>query len=101
MPHVIVTASADRDTDEIAGYLAARAGPLTAQKFLRRFDQIYERLQTLPRSGHPRPKLGPMVHIVIVPPYVMIYDWDAEADAVTVLRIVRGSRKLTRKLLLG
>lgn len=101
MVRVIVTASADRDTDEIVAYLASRGGPPTVRKYLRLFDEVYERLQQFPRSGHPRPKLGITVHIAIVHPYVMIYDWDAAADTVSMLRIVRGPRRLTRTLLKG
>jgi plasmid stabilization system protein ParE len=98
MARVIVTASADRDTDEIVTYLAGRGGPPTVRKYLRLFDAVYERLQHFPRIGHPRPRLGLTVHIVIVHPYVMIYDWNAASGTVAILRIVRSSRRLTRKL---
>lgn len=99
MARVIVTVSADRDTDEIVSYLADRGGALTVQKYLRLFDRVYERLRRFPRSGHPRPKLGSSVYIAIVLPYVIIYEWDVASDTATILRIVRGRRRLTRKLL--
>jgi toxin ParE1/3/4 len=77
MAGVTFTESADNDVDEIVAYLAGRGGPPSVQKYLQLFDQAYVRLRQFPRSGHPRPKLGPQVRIVIVPPYLIIYDWDA------------------------
>ena len=101
MARVIVTASADRDTDEIVTYLAGRGGGPTVAKYLRLFDESYERLRQFPLSGHRRLKLGREVRIVFASPYLIIYDWDAAADTVTVLRIVRGSRRITRKMVRG
>ncbi len=99
MARVVVTASADRDTDEIVAYLAARGGPPTVRKYLAVFDQAYERLEAFPGTGHPRPRLGVSVRIVIALPYLIIYEWDTGSDTVTVLRIVRGSRRVTRRLI--
>ena len=101
MARVVVTESADRDTDEIVTYLAGRGGPPTARKYLRLFDDVYERLREFPGSGHPRARLGPDARVVIVPPYLIIYDWDAPNDTVTILRILRMERRLTRKLVRG
>ena len=101
MARVVFTDAADNDADEIVSYLAARGGPPTVRKYQRLFDQAYDRLRKFPRSGHPRPKLGPEVRIVIAPPYLIIYDWDAAADTVTVLRIIRGSRQITKRIVRG
>jgi toxin ParE1/3/4 len=99
MARLIFTASADRDMDEITSYLASRGGPPTVRKYLGAFDRLYARLEAFPGSGHPRPKLGLNIRIGIVSPYLVIFEWSAGADTATILRIVRGRRRLTRKLL--
>jgi toxin ParE1/3/4 len=98
---VIVTASADRDTHEIVAYLARRGGPPSIRKYLKLFDQVYERLMMFPGSGHPRAKLGPLVRIAVVSPFLIIHEWDPAADTVTILRIVRSRRRITQKLVRG
>ena len=98
MAYVVVTASADRDLDDIVRYLAERGGRSIATRYLERFDVAYERLRRFPLSGHRRPKLGREVRIVVVLHYLIIYDWEESADRVTVLRVVRGSRRITKRL---
>lgn len=84
MARVVVTAPADADTAAIIGGLAAKAGVNVAARYDADFDALYQRLERFPESGPPRPALGPLVHIGIVPPYVLIYEY---------------SRKITRRLL--
>ena len=98
MARIVVTETADRDVDEIVTYLAEQAGARVAEKYLDLFDGVYARLALLPGSGPPRPHLGQLTRISVVSPYVVIYDWDAANDCVTVLRVVHGRRRITRRL---
>ena len=99
MTRVVVTTPVDEDTDEIARYLAKEAGPATALRYLDMLEALYERLADYPESGAPRPNLGRNARIGIVSPFVVIYDFLPVMDTVMVLRIVHGSRRITRKLL--
>lgn len=101
MARVELTEKADTDTEDIFVYLAERGGRPTVHKHQNQFEGIFDRLQLFLRSGHPRPKLGPNARVVIVLPYLIIYDWNEASDTVTILRILSGERKLTRKLLRG
>lgn len=101
MTRIIVTRAADADIDEIVAHLAANAGLATARKYLGLIDRVYERLEAFPGSGPLRPRLGPLARIAVISPYVLIYDWDSAADTVTVLRVVHGRRRITRKLARG
>jgi toxin ParE1/3/4 len=67
-------------------------------KYYQLFDAVYQRLETWPASGPVRPRLGKLARIAVVTPYVMIYDWNPATDTITIVRIVRGSRRITRKL---
>jgi toxin ParE1/3/4 len=98
MTRVIISPRADTDVDEIVTYLAGRGGSPLVQQYLDRFDAVYARLAEFPGSGPRRPRLGAQARIAVVSPYVIIYYWDDETDAVLVLRIVRGSRRITRRL---
>ena len=97
MARIVVTAKADADIDTIIASLAQRAGMVTVEKYLRLFDQVYERLAAHPGSGFARKRLGAHVRIVPVTPFVMIYDWEPVADTVIMLRVVRGSRRIMRR----
>jgi toxin ParE1/3/4 len=63
------------------------------------FEHLYDRLTDHPEACPPRGALGPNIRIGIVPPYIVIYDYDQAADLVTILRIVHGRRRITGKLL--
>jgi plasmid stabilization system protein ParE len=101
MARVVVTEPADADTAEIQAYLEREAGSLTASKYSDSFESLYERLTAHPDSGAPRPDLGPHVRTAIVAPYVVIYRHVADDDVVAIIRIVHGSRNITRRLLRG
>jgi toxin ParE1/3/4 len=97
MARIVITASADADLAEIIAYLREHAADTVAQKYATEFDAIYDRLVDFPGSGPRRTALGPDTRIVIVPPYVMIYDY--ADDTVTILRVVHGKRDITARLL--
>ena len=101
MTRVIISPRADADVDDIVRYLSGRGGVELVQSYLYRFDDVYMRLAEFPGTGAARPKFGPLARIATVAPYAIIYDWDASADVVTVLRIIRGSRKITRRVVRG
>ena len=99
MARLVVTEPADSDLAAIILYLAGEAGVATAENYANKVDALYDRLVDFPGSGAPRPLLGPAVRIGLVPPFVVIYEYDRADDTVTVLRIVHGRRKITRDLL--
>ena len=99
MTRLIVTADAEADTNRILDYLAREAGQSVADDYGRRFQTTIKRLVRMPGSGPPRRALGPAAHIAIVYPYILIYDYVPEDDAITLLRILHGRRNITRDLL--
>jgi plasmid stabilization system protein ParE len=99
MTRLVVTADAAADTTDILIYLEREAGPVVAQAYGERFRAAAMRLVDFPASGAPRPVLGDDARIVIVAPYLLIYDYIPGGDVVTLLRILHGRRNITRDLL--
>lgn len=99
MARIVISALADADTDEILSYLEREAGRATALKYERSFDRLYDRLANFPESGAPRPALGFNIRVGIVPPYIVFYRHVAADDIAAIIRILHGSRQITRKLL--
>ena len=99
MARVVLTASADADTAFILADLAAKAGAIVAERYDTEFDALYRRLERFPKSGSPRPALGQLVRIGIVSPYNIIHEYVEADDAVTVMRILHGRRRITRRML--
>ena len=101
MTRLIVSRQAQTDTAYIVRDLAARAGFAVAAKYTASFESLYERLLQFPDSGAPRPAVARRARIGVVSPYVVIYEFDASiSDAVTILRVVHGRRRITGELLL-
>jgi toxin ParE1/3/4 len=96
---VVLTASADADTAFILRDLAAKAGANIAGRYDAEFDTLYRRLERFPESGSPRPALGAIVRIGIVSPYNVIHEYIAADDVVTVMRLLHGRRRVTRRML--
>jgi toxin ParE1/3/4 len=96
---VTVTQPADADTNAILANLERDAGRTTAAKYAAAFERLYDRLAVHPDIGAPRPALGLNVRLGIVLPYVVIYRHIADDDLVAIVRIVHGSRRITRALL--
>ena len=72
------------------------AGQATAQACAARFADTLRWLQMWPESGPPRPALGANARIAIVRPFLIIYDHEQDADAVTLLRVVQASASQRR-----
>ena len=96
---IVFTESADSDSSYIYADLHGKAGTPTVVKYRALFRRLYERLADFPKSGAPRPKLGPHIRVGIVSPYIVIYRYSEADNSVNVLRIVHGRRKITGKLL--
>jgi toxin ParE1/3/4 len=99
MTRLTVTADAETDANDILDYLEREAGPRVAGDFGRRFRIAIGRFVDLPETGPPRPALGLNVRVSIVFPYVLIYEYSRDDDAVTLLRILHGRRNITRRSL--
>ncbi len=101
MARILVTSTADADAAFIITNLAARAGVSIAARYAADFDKLYERLAEYPDSGAPRPGLGQGVRICVISPFIVIYEHIPDDEAVIIMRIVHGRRKISPKLLRG
>lgn len=101
MTRLVVTADAEADLDEILQYLQREASVVVAEEYGRKFRACIERLVESPGIGSPRPALGATTRIGIVWPYLLIYDYVASEDVLTLLRILHGKRNITRRLIRG
>jgi toxin ParE1/3/4 len=99
MTRIIIAPAAASDTRDILIDLADKAGSQVAAKYAGLFEHLYDCLELFPASGAPRPALGKDVRIGIVDPYIVLYRHTMTIDAVTVLRIVHGRRRITKALL--
>ena len=96
---VIVTDLADADTAQILDEIIREAGYRAADKFNARVEDLYDRLGSHPDSCQARPKLGANIRVGVVHPYLVIYRHAEGADTASIIRIIHGRRKITRRLL--
>lgn len=87
---------AERDLEKISDDIAAAAGERVAVRFMRRLKASLRNLEDFPRMGRPRPRIGAGVRSWAFPPYVAFYQ--LSEDAVEIIRLVHGRRRITRKL---
>jgi len=99
MATINFTNAAKEDSRSIFADLQTKAGAYTVEKYLTEFSRLYDHFSRFPDSGAPRRKLGPTVRIGVVFPYVVFYRYVEADDAVLVLRILHGRRKVTRRML--
>jgi len=92
MARVVVTAR----VADIIVYLTEKAGILVATRYRNDLDAAYDRLAGFPGAGSPRKALGRDARIVLVYPYVIVYDH--VGDTVTILRVLHCRRNITRRL---
>lgn len=98
MARIVIAGPADADSAEIVRDLTAKAGEVVADRYEAEFAALYRRLELFPESGSPRPALGLVVRAGVVAPYVVIHEYNETDDEVTILRIVHGRRKITRRM---
>lgn len=100
MIRLLVSQEAEADIDDILSYLLDNAGPVTAARYGERFTEAFERITDIPGAGAPRPHLGSAARIMIVYPYILIYDFPAaEPDTAVLLRVLHGKRAITERLI--
>jgi toxin ParE1/3/4 len=92
---LVVAPRAINDVREILAFLSEKGGNSVAEDYFARFRSTFERLVAHPRSGSPRPRLGRAVRIAVVRPYIVIYR--ISADAVMIMRVLHGRRRITRR----
>jgi plasmid stabilization system protein ParE len=98
MTRIIVSPQADADWDEILDRLAEQAGHATADRYAANLDAIYDNLTMSPAMGAPRPQYGRRTRIIVLSPYLVIYDHLTEIEIVHIVRILDGRRNITRRL---
>jgi plasmid stabilization system protein ParE len=94
---IVVTEIADTDTAAIVSYLDAEAGRKVAAQYIAAFEKVYDRLAAYPRSGSPRPSLGPSVRVSVVLPFVIIHEYIEADDLVVILRVLHGRRNISTR----
>lgn len=99
MAIVEVSERAKSDFDEIIARLESLAGNRVAVKFVVSLSRAIVGLADFPGQGAPRPRLGRDMRVLIVSPYLILYEYALGDDGVVVLRIVHGRRKITRRFL--
>ena len=101
MARVVVSDLADADTAQLLDDLARDAGYVVAARYNSEIEDLYERLADYPDSCQLRPNLGTHVRVGVVRPYLVIYRHRKGSDRVDIVRILHGSRNITRRLLRG
>jgi toxin ParE1/3/4 len=99
MTRLIIPAQFTFDITQIHMHLEDVAGKTTTQRYLGQFEKAVRRLIEMPQSGSVRRRLGPDARRLVIRPYVLIYDYSAEHDTVTLLRLVHGRRKIVPAML--
>ena len=101
MAKLIVSLQAQADEACIIRDLAGKAGRPVAEKYAVSIDELFVRLMAFPESGAPRPSIGKRVRIGVIWPYVVLSEYTAAMDTITILRIVHGRRRITGRMLLS
>jgi toxin ParE1/3/4 len=99
MMRVVVSPEGRDDLLRIVTYLASVAGAVTADRWDRKLWKAIDSIAEFPGSGAPRPALGDDTRIVVVHPYVLIYQHARGSDTLHVLRIVHGRQKISKEML--
>jgi toxin ParE1/3/4 len=101
MAQVVLSIIAQADTAVILRDLAASAGVRVAADYAASLEALYDRLASFPDSGAPRPEFGRYVRMGVVSPFLVFYRHVPRSDLVGVIRLLHGSRNITRRLLGG
>jgi plasmid stabilization system protein ParE len=95
---LVVSRNAENDMARILTYLEDEANAIVAEEFGRDVRRSLLRLIRFPGSGAPRPELGPDTRVVVVYPYLLIYDHSP--PNLSLLRIIHGKANLTAEILM-
>ena len=101
MARIIFSDLADADANDIIRDLGGKAGVDVAERYVADFDRLYRQLAAFPESCARRPALGSNVRMGVVYPYVIFYEYSAIEDVVTIMRLLHGRRRITRKMMRG
>jgi plasmid stabilization system protein ParE len=96
---LVVSDAARADARDILDYLEEHAGEQIALRYAVDLDAAVDRIANFPRIGSPRRQLGDDVRVVIVDPFLLFYTVTLSGDDVVVLRVLHGSRDITRSVL--
>ena len=88
---IIVSDEADNDLLLIFSYLSQNSFQ-AAELFAAEIRRCLANVSAFPFSGSPRPRLGPDIRSVVVPPYLILYA--VRSDHITILRVLHGSRNI-------
>ena len=91
----VYTREAERDLDDIIGYIALDS-PKAAEDVFLAIRTSVDQLQDFPELGHPGRLAGTRERSVVSLPYVVAYRHDG--DVLTIVAIFHGARDLTRAL---
>ena len=97
MARILFSAQFWLDFDAVIRRLAEVAGEPVARKYNLDIRRNIRQLVDTPGIGAPRGKLGRGIRMLVVSPYLIVYDGGPKAKSVIVLRILHGSRRITRR----
>jgi plasmid stabilization system protein ParE len=98
MARLIVSPEASTDIDEILDWLEREAGKAVALRYVERFRTAFSHLMSFPEIGARRRKLHADIRIWAIAPYVIFYQFAANTETVTVVRILHSRRDITGRL---
>jgi len=101
MTRIIVSPKANADFLDILDRLTTLAGYAAADRYASDLAEFYDRLSMFPEIGSSRPSLGALARIMVIAPYIVIYDCRRDDDTIGIVRIVDGRRIVTLRLVRG
>ena len=97
MARILFSAQFWLDFDAVIRELAEAAGEPVARKYNLDIRRSVRQLADNPGIGAPRGKLGRGIRMLVVAPFLILYEGAPKAKSVTVLRILHGRRRITRR----
>jgi len=98
MVRVVFSPEARLDLIEIVDFLSDVAGLRIARRYETEIARVIRNLADMPSTGAPRREFGTDVRILIVSPYLVLYEDTSARGEVSVLRILHGSRNIEREM---
>ncbi|MFV0643693.1 MAG: type II toxin-antitoxin system RelE/ParE family toxin [Sphingomonadaceae bacterium] len=95
MTEILVSRQADDDFERIWLNIALD-NAAAADRLLRAINARIERLCVFPEIGRIRDDLKPGARGLVHGSYLVLYEYDATADVVTIMTVVEGMRDLDR-----